>query len=164
MYRSIAYVKHLITATNQHGVHSPFVYKFVTQCLYTKVKFKGLKVENVLVKSIRHFSFEKIKIDSNDACIEQRIQNELRLKVSYESPYDLIYFDDPPEKLLLMYTNKIHNDSMIILGNIHKNKSATFIWDHLRNNEMVTVSIDLFYCGVLFFRKEQAKEHFKIRI
>ncbi len=31
-----AYSRFLRKATNQHGVHSPFVYTFVTKCLYRK--------------------------------------------------------------------------------------------------------------------------------
>ena len=32
----ISYLKFLIRSTNQHGVHSPFVYNFITRCLYNK--------------------------------------------------------------------------------------------------------------------------------
>ncbi len=37
-------------------------------------------------------------------------------------------------------------------------------WEQLKAHPMVRVTMDLFYCGVVFIRKEQAKEHFKIRI
>lgn len=66
--------------------------------------------------------------------------------------------------MLSIYKEKIHNDSMIFVKNIHRTKDATSIWKALKQNEMVTVSMDLFHCGILFFRKEQVKEHFKIRI
>lgn len=164
MYRFIAYLRHLITATNQHGVHSPFVYNFVTQCLYTRPKFKGAKIDNVVLKAIPYFSIEKFKISSKDDNLKQSIQNQFGLKVLHESPYDMLYFDNPVEKVLSTYADKIHNDSMIFFGNIHKNSANTSLWYILRSHKTVTVSIDMFYIGVLFFRKEQVKEDFKIRI
>ncbi len=45
-YTLKAYLKFLSKATNQHGVHSPFVYAFVTKCLYDrkpKQEYKILK-------------------------------------------------------------------------------------------------------------------------
>jgi tRNA G46 methylase TrmB len=41
MYQIIAYIKFLFSATNQHGVHSPFIYNFVTKCLYNKEKYNA---------------------------------------------------------------------------------------------------------------------------
>ena len=34
LYQSIQYIRFLFNATNQHGVHSPFVFNLVTQCFY----------------------------------------------------------------------------------------------------------------------------------
>jgi hypothetical protein len=36
-------------------------------------------------------------------------------------------------------------------------------WSSIKNHEAVTVTIDLFAFGIVFFRREQEKEHFKIR-
>jgi len=38
-----AYLKFLWHCKNQHGIHSPFVYKLITQCFYNKqdLKFTG---------------------------------------------------------------------------------------------------------------------------
>jgi hypothetical protein len=40
----------------------------------------------------------------------------------------------------------------------------TEAWDEIKNHPAVTVSIDTFYWGIVFFRKEQVKEHFVIRV
>ncbi|MFK7811994.1 MAG: hypothetical protein AB8B59_05835 [Maribacter sp.] len=164
MYYFFKYLKHLLAATNQHGVHSPFVYDYLTKCLYTKPKFRDSKSESVLLKSIPYFEIEKFKISSSDSRIENRIQKEFDLEVSIETPFDLIYLDYPEENILNIYKDRIHNDSMMLLENIHRNKDATKTWETLKQNLQVTVSIDMFHCGALFFRKEQEKEHFKIRI
>ena len=38
-----SFIVFLIKSTNQHGVHSPFVYQLVTQCFYKKEKFSAYK-------------------------------------------------------------------------------------------------------------------------
>ena len=140
------------------------MYDYVTKCLYAKPKFKASKSENVVLKSIPYFSAEKIKISLKDSEIEKRIEREFGLKESIQSPFDFIYIDTPKENILSIYKDKAHNDSMILINNIHRTKENTATWAALTQDEMVRVSIDMFHCGVLFFRKEQAKEHFKIRI
>ncbi len=40
----------------------------------------------------------------------------------------------------------------------------TEAWEYIKNHKSVTVTVDGFHLGFVFFRKEQAKEHFKIRM
>jgi hypothetical protein len=81
-------------------------------------------------------------------------------------PFDIIYLEYPYPEFLnpVIQDNKYHNDSIVFVKNIHKNKEGTMNWELFKKSEEVTVSVDMYYCGVLFFRKEQVKEHFKIRI
>lgn len=164
MYYIIQYLKHFVSATNQHGVHSPFVYDYITKCLYAKSNFKGSKTDKVVLKSIPYFRVEKYKIISKTKALQKRIETELNLLSSEEIPIDLLYCDEPEMKLLQDYRDKIQNDSVFIIGNIYKNEDNKSLWKAAKEHDLVQVSIDLFYCGMLFFRKEQAKEHFKIRI
>jgi predicted O-methyltransferase YrrM len=39
VFQIIQYIQFLFTATNQHGVHSPFVYDLVTKCFYDNAKY-----------------------------------------------------------------------------------------------------------------------------
>jgi len=68
----------------------------------------------------------------------------------------LIYF----EKLIPM----IHNDTVVIFDDIYWSKEMTEAWKEISNHPKVTVSIDTFYWGIIFFRKEQQKESFTIRM
>lgn len=145
-------------------MHSPFVYEFVTKCLYNKKYSKASKSCQVLLKSISYFSIENFKIIAENSEIENLIQKEFGLKARQEGPYDLIYHDYPSVDILSNHLGKMCNDGVILIENIHDNKDTTEIWKALSQNEMITVSIDMFYCGLLCLRKEQAKEHFKIRI
>ena len=165
-YRFIAYLKFIFTSTNEHGVHSPFIYDFATRCLYKKSKFQGVKSFRVLLKSIVYFKAKKVHINSKDVNIQSKVKNTFPQIEFDNHPYDIIYLDWPNAKLFrgLIEDDLFHNNTMLLVKNIHQNKENTDIWEQIKDNEKVTVSVDMFHCGVLFFRKEQSKEHFKIRI
>ena len=42
-YQIIQYLKFLYLSTNQHGVHSPFVFNFITKCFYDKTNYEDYK-------------------------------------------------------------------------------------------------------------------------
>ncbi len=57
-----------------------------------------------------------------------------------------------------------HNDSVIILDDIHWSQGMENAWYNIIERPEVTLSIDLFFIGLVFFRKEnKEKEHFTIR-
>ena len=47
-----SFIAFLLKSTNQHGVHSPFVYQLVTQCFYNKEKFSAYKTLDNYRKSL----------------------------------------------------------------------------------------------------------------
>jgi len=164
VYRFISYIKFLLSATNQHGVHSPFIYGFVTKGLYRKGS-KDLSItENVLAKSISYFSHKNIGLVNNS--------NELKIKLNsiFEAldyntfPFDIIYANTLGKPFKTIGKEYIHNESMLIIEGIYATKQSCAIWNALKEQAHVRVTMDLYHCGIVFFRKEQAKEHFKIRI
>ena len=82
---------------------------------------------------------------------------------------DLIYFNGNHSKnatleyfeLLLPTTA---NDSVWIFNAIHWSKDMEEAWKIIKNHPKVTVTIDTFQWGIVFFRSEQKKEHFVIRV
>jgi predicted O-methyltransferase YrrM len=58
----------------------------------------------------------------------------------------------------------LHNNSIVVFDDIHWSKGMENAWDAIKNDALVSESIDLFFIGIVFFRKEQlAKQHFTIR-
>ena len=87
---------------------------------------------------------------------------------SQHKTYNLIYFDGNHSKQatlnyfeLLLPT--ITNDSVWIFDDIHWSQDMEQAWGVIKNHEKVTVTIDTFHWGIVFFRKEQQKECFVIR-
>lgn len=58
----------------------------------------------------------------------------------------------------------LHEYSILVFDDIHWSKEMEQAWDEIRQHETVNLSIDLFFIGLVFFRKEnKEKQHFSIR-
>jgi predicted O-methyltransferase YrrM len=82
--------------------------------------------------------------------------------------YQLIYFDgNHSKKATLEYFElllpTITNETVWIFDDIHWSKEMEETWEIIKNHPKVTVSIDTFQWGLIFFRYEQPKQHFVIR-
>lgn len=254
VYQIISYLKFLKRSTNQHGVHSPFVYDLVTKCFYLKQPFydykrlkayrktllkdkqplkmldlgKGsrktqsqfrtpselaktagtpLKRAKLLLRLTNYFHFEtilelgtslgmathamtlgnpKAQITSVDGNTEvaayaanklAKWKNIHILTGSFEKylpnlkeqKWDAIFFDgNHTKKATLEYFETLlpsaHNDSVFIFDDIYWSPEMTEAWEIIKSHPQVTVTIDTYYWGLVFFRKEQQKEHFTIRV
>ena len=105
---------------------------------------------------------------NNVQCINTEFSSYLSNFQLPISNFQLIYFDGNHSKKatvdyfeLLLPT--INNDSVWIFDDIHWSKDMEEAWQIIKNHSKVTVTIDTFQWGIVFFRKEQEKEHFVIR-
>lgn len=254
-YQIIQYLKFLLRSTNQHGVHSPFVYNLITECFYDKTAYKDYAdILNYRKSLLKNKS--KIKITDLGAGSHITKQNERRISeiaknagstpnsakllyrlTNYFKPdsilelgtslgiathamclgnpnsfittvegcpnisgftknnlksqplnninqitgnfydvtkklasntYDLVFFDgnhqkEPTLNYFETLLQTTHNDSVFIFDDIHWSKGMTQAWETIKQHPKVTVTIDTFFWGFVFFRKEQVKEHFTIR-
>ena len=254
-----SYFKFIKRSTNQHGIHSPFVYNLTTKCFYQNNKdihlklndfnsykkdllsnkqtievtdfgagsrvFKSnrrkvkdiaktagisIKEAKLLIKIVDffkpktilelgtslglgsyclHLGYPEAKIITLEGCPEtSRIARELfnkytvdhiqlitgdfkktLPKVLEQNKFDMIYFDGNHQKnATLNYFNQalkiIHNESFFIFDDIHWSNGMEAAWNIIKDHPKVSVSIDLFFWGIVFFRKEQPKQHFNIRV
>lgn len=56
----------------------------------------------------------------------------------------------------------LHNDSAVVVDDIYWSEGMTTAWETLKSHPKVTLSLDFYHFGVLFFRKEQVKQHFRL--
>ena len=82
---------------------------------------------------------------------------------------NLIYFDgNHSKKATLEYFQlllpTITNETVWIFDDIHWSAEMEEAWEIIKNHPKVTVSIDTFQWGLIFFRYEQPKQHFIIRV
>lgn len=243
----LEHIKFLAKATNQHGVHSPFVYDLVTKCLYdkkqypeylsiktyrtqlnnnhntlhfensntTKISFRisdlikssgmTFKRSKILFRLARYSQWKTVLELGNSLGIAtqaislgqpnaQIVSLVNYLKTSKEttefldSYQNIKVVNSPLNEIISKYHNTkfdavfinhhynlsikcinqlfsiTHNDTVIIINGLYQTQKKVEIWKYIKNHPKVTVTIDNFYWGLIFFRREQRKQHFKIRL
>ena len=110
-------------------------------------------------------NFKKFQLE-NITVINSNFKDALKKD---NQSYDFVFLDGHhDEKATLDYfeqlLQRLHNDSVIIFDDIYLNKGMTRAWHTIKAHSKVTVSIDTYKWGFVFFRKEQVKEHFVIRV
>ncbi|WP_214227036.1 class I SAM-dependent methyltransferase [Pedobacter sp. B4-66] len=111
--------------------------------------FKELDLENV-----------ELQVGNFDVLLPDVIANAEKL--------DFVYIDGNHRKeATLNYFKwclpKVHENSLLIFDDIYWSKGMKEAWEEIKNHPDVVVTVDLFWIGLVYFRKGQAKEHFKIK-
>ncbi len=81
---------------------------------------------------------------------------------------DMAFIDGHHEKaatldLFDQCMTRAHEDSLIILDDIHWSRGMEEAWEEVKARPRVTVTIDLFDMGLVFLRSGQAHQHFRSR-
>ena len=183
------YIKFLLNSTNHHGVQSPFVFALVTKCFYNKKNlniYKKLQSDVSAFKNVKflyrfsiYFEFDSIyqpeELNSyyKSALAIGRHSKDIKTytrKIPKINNYDknlLIYFQNRSLEHLSEIQNileQCNTNSIVLIENIRQTSKGFEQWNTLKSNANVRVSIDTYHWGVLWFRKEQHKEHFIIRL
>jgi len=58
---------------------------------------------------------------------------------------------------------KVHENTLLIFDDIYWSEGMKEAWNEIKANPRVTVTIDLFWIGLVYFRKGQVKEDFLIK-
>lgn len=163
MFRNtITRFKFLLKSQNQHGLHSPFVYDFVTKGLYKKelksnnfeeyseLESLSKKQVKLLSKIVKYFKVDTIYFDI------------IKFNKTKENGFKTLFINDI-SKLSKLDFSKLNTEDIIVIKSIYQNKKKYLQWLEITKNKDITVSVNLYYFGLIFNRKEQAKEHFIIR-
>ena len=111
--------------------------------------------------------FSEFKL-SNIKLINSEFKDALPNVVTNTS-FDFIYFDGNHQKEATLNYFKAclvsaTNNSVFIFDDINWSKEMQEAWEEIKNNPKVTITIDTYFWGIVFFRTQQAKQHFTIRI
>lgn len=84
------------------------------------------------------------------------------------STIDVAYLDanhryEPTMRYFAQCLSKIHKNSLLVIGDIYWSPEMTKAWQSIKRHERVTVTIDLFDIGLVFFHQKQAKQNFILR-
>jgi len=107
------------------------------------------------------------KFDSNAEVVCGSFEDKLDLVLKKLKTVDLAYLDgNHKKKPTLNYFDRIkeysHNDTVIVIGDIHWSEEMEDAWEEIKLDRDVVASADVFSMGLVFFKKELSKEHFKL--
>jgi predicted O-methyltransferase YrrM len=88
--------------------------------------------------------------------------------IAQQPSLDFVYIDGNHRKeATLNYFKwclpKVTENSLLIFDDIYWSEGMKEAWTEIKNHPDVTVTIDLFWIGLVYFKKGQAKEHFKLK-
>jgi predicted O-methyltransferase YrrM len=110
-----------------------------------------------------------IKLSANNIqVIEGNIDYTLPEFLETINQLDFVFFDanhqyEPTIRYFEQCLSKAHEDSIFIFDDIHWSPQMTKAWQHICTHSSVSLSVDLFEVGLVFFRKRQPKQHFILK-
>ena len=112
-------------------------------------------------------NFQKQNLNNIEVIIGEFDQSLDQIPKS--KPFDLIFFDGNHQKeATIRYFNKClelaHEQSIFILDDIHWSKGMEAAWEEIKNHKKVSMTVDTYKWGLVFFSKGREKQHFTIRI
>ncbi|TPG67499.1 O-methyltransferase [Hymenobacter nivis] len=84
------------------------------------------------------------------------------------APVDFVFFDgnhrrEPTLRYFEQCLAHAHEDSVFVFDDIHWSEEMEEAWNAIRAHPSVTVTVDLFHIGLVFFRKKQPRQDFWLR-
>ncbi len=112
-------------------------------------------------------NFKKIGV-KNIQLIVGNIDNNLSQTIANLKKIDFVFFDANHQyKATMMYfelcLEKSTENSFFVFDDINWSKGMQKAWKEITEHPQVMISIDLFFVGIVFFRKNQPKQHFVLR-
>ena len=121
--------------------------------------------ENVAQFAKMQFTkFKRKNIDSRVGTFQDIIPKILKEQESF----DFVFFDGHHDEQATIsyfekFVSKASEDALFIFDDIHWSKGMERAWKTIKLHDKVSLSIDLFEMGLIYFKPRNQKEHFVIR-
>ena len=191
----LKYLHYYWVASNSkgHGIHSPFVFKFIREVLNASSSLKEIennapatnkmleeieaastnkftpKIKLLIARLIQSLNPLTVSVTEDKKQFEANRSNNTNETMELNESVDFAFISEGQDvDTMLRNVNKLidnmHSNSFVILHGIHTDSNMEAAWDQLKKHTTIRLSIDLFAIGILFCRKEQKEqEHFIIR-
>lgn len=121
-------------------------------------------VANVAQQNFNQLGLQNISLQQGnfDEVLQPLLQSNFRF-------LDFVFIDgnhrkEPTIRYFEQMLPYIHEKTVLIFDDIHWSREMEEAWEYIKLHEKVTLTVDLFFIGIVFFRKEQKeKQYFTIR-
>ena len=112
-------------------------------------------------------NFEQLGLQNVDIIVGN-LDETLTPKITSLDPIDFVFFDanhryEPTIQYFETCLANIHNDTVFVFDDIHWSDEMEQAWAYIKKHPSVSVTVDLFWVGLVFFRREQPKQDFILR-
>ena len=164
LYRMAKYykAKNIIEAGTSLGITTSYLAQANADASIVTLEGAS-EVADQALKNFKDLQLNNIKLIKGD------FNETLSVALQEWSQVDLVFIDGNHQKhptinYFKQLLDHIHNNTILIFDDIHWSPGMEEAWELIRVNENVTATIDLFFIGIVFFRKEiKNKQHFMIR-
>ena len=100
--------------------------------------------------------------------VEGDLDQTLAAQVAAVPRLDFVFFDanhryDPTLRYFETCLTKAHPGSVFVLDDIHWSAEMARAWEAIKAHPRAVITADLFRFGLVFFRENQARQHFTLR-
>ena len=111
-------------------------------------------------------NFKKLNMD-NIELVTGNFDDTLPETLKQINNLDYVFFDgnhrkEPTISYFQQCLPLINNNTFFVFDDIHRSYDMELAWETIKKHTQVTVTLDLFFTGLVFFRKELRKQHFII--
>lgn len=117
--------------------------------------------------SVARQHFERLCVQ-NVTVVVGNIDETLAPQLLALETVDFVFFDanhryEPTVRYFEACLTMIHNDTVFVFDDIHWSAEMEQAWAYIKTHPAVSVTVDLFWIGLVFFRREQPKQDFTLR-
>lgn len=117
--------------------------------------------------TVAHQTFSALG-QANVTIVMGNIDETLAPALASLPPVDLVFFDanhryEPTLRYFEICLSRAHNDTVFVFDDIHWSAGMEQAWAELKAHPAVCVTVDLFWIGLVFIRREQPKQDFVLR-
>lgn len=163
LYRVVEYfhAKNIVELGTSFGITTSYLASATEGFINT---FEGASsIANIAKSTFRKLNVNNVIITEGD------FAKTLEIKLKDLGIIDLAFLDgnhrkEPTIEYFKLFQNYTNEYSILIFDDIHWSKGMEEAWEVIKKDDRVTLTIDLFFIGLVFFRKEfKQKQHFILR-
>jgi len=112
-------------------------------------------------------NFKRLGLENVDIVVGN-LDETLGPGIAALDPVDFVFFDanhryEPTIRYFETCLTNSYNDTVFVFDDIHWSEEMEQAWDYIKAHPTVSVTVDLFWVGLVFLRTEQPKQDFVLR-
>ncbi|MFD2247764.1 O-methyltransferase [Pontibacter ruber] len=118
-------------------------------------------IAGVARENLQHLGLKHVQV------IEGNLDETLQRQLQQVDKLDFAFFDgnhryEPTMRYFNACLAKSHEYSVFVLDDLYWSAEMKQAWEEIKQHPQVLQTVDLFFIGLVFFRKSQPKEHFTL--